>query len=159
MKASVRLDTTLRIIGTNAKGHETAFDTSVKGGGLDSAASPMEVVLEAVAACTAMDVVPIIRKRRKTVSEFSVDLIAERAVTDPKVFTKIDMNIRLTSPDATLSELARAIELSQTTYCSVSTMIARGGCVISWVAVLKDEKTQLEQQMSSAEFHRAKEIA
>jgi putative redox protein len=152
MKASLRLDTALRLIGTNAKGHETYFDTSVKGGGLDSAASPMEIVLEAVAACTAMDVIPIIRKRRKTITAFSVDLSAERASVDPKVFTQIAMKIRLTSPDATLVELVRAIELSQTTYCSVSTMIARGGCVISWVAVLQDSTTGSEQQTSSSEF-------
>ena len=152
MKTSLRLDTALRLIGTNAKGHETYFDTSVKGGGLDSAASPMEIILEAVAACTAMDVIPIIRKRRKTVTAFSVDLTAERASVDPKVFTRIAMKIRLTSPDATLVELAHAIELSQTTYCSVSTMIARSGCEISWEAIIENPTDTSEQQITSGEF-------
>ncbi len=136
MKARIQLDQALRIIGTNEKGHETFFDTSVKGGGLDSAASPMETVLEAVAACTAMDVVPILRKQRRTVTEFSVELDADRAATEPKVFTRIDMQIRLSSPDATSRELCRAVELSQTKYCSVSTMLLRSGCALTWRATL-----------------------
>lgn len=152
MIAHLHLDTALRLIGTNAKGHETFFDTSVKGGGLDSAASPMETVLEAVAACTAMDVIPIIHKRRKTLTAFSVDLTAERASTDPKVFTHIEMKVRLTSPDATLAELARAIHLSQTTYCSVSLMIARSGCLISWEAILENPTANSEQRTTSQEF-------
>src|SRR5205807_1486721 len=119
-----------RFVGTNAKGHETVFDTSAKGGGLDTAASPVEIVLQSLAACTAMDIVPILRKQRRTVAEFSIDLDAERAPKDPKVFTKIHMEVRLTSPDATLRELTRAIELSLTTYCSVGGMLKNSGCAI-----------------------------
>ena len=152
VKGQLKLDTAMRFVGTNAKEHKTFFDTSVKGGGLDSAASPMEIVLQSVAACTAMDVVPILRKQRRTVVDFSIDLEAERASKDPKVFTKIHMNVRLTTPDATLRELARAMQLSQTTYCSVSTMIARGGCEITWTATLVNTTTGIEESTSSKDM-------
>ncbi|HET6401697.1 MAG TPA: OsmC family protein [Candidatus Kapabacteria bacterium] len=147
MKATLRWDTALRFVGTNEKGQETIFDTSLKGGGLDSAAGPMEIVLEAAAACTAMDIVTILKKKRRIVTEFTIDLDAERAEQHPKVFTKIAMDIRLVSPDATEQELRRAIELSQTNYCSVSIMLARSGCEITWRAELSApreiEKTQV----------------
>jgi putative redox protein len=137
MKAHLRLDRALRLIGTNETGHETLFDTSVAGGGMDSAASPMEVLLESIAACTAMDIVSILQKQHRTIMDFFVDLTAERAHEHPKVFTKIEMDIHLSSPDATMKELVRAIELSHTKYCSASIMIARSGCEISWKATLK----------------------
>lgn len=136
MKAKLRWDTALRFVGTSEKGHETVFDTSVKGGGLDSAGSPMDILLEAAAACTAMDIVSILHKKRRTVTAFSIDLNAERAEQHPKVFTKIAMDIRLVSPDATEKDLTRAIELSHSNYCSVSIMLARSGCEITLRAEL-----------------------
>ncbi|HWF43867.1 MAG TPA: OsmC family protein [Candidatus Kapabacteria bacterium] len=159
MKAQLRLDPSLsalrpalRFIGTNEKAHETYFDTTFKGGGLDSAASPMEITLEAAAACSAMDVIPILQKRRKTVENLTVELLAERAETHPKVFTSIEMHFRLVSPDATLKELAAAIELSHSKYCSISVMLARSGCNISWTATLQNPNTGSTETLSSREF-------
>jgi putative redox protein len=141
MKAYLHLDKALRLIGTDEKGHETFFDTTESGGGLDSAASPMETLLESLAACMAMDVVPILRKQRRTVTDFWVDLTAERANEHPRVFTKIEMDIYLVSPDATEHDLERAIELSETKYCSASAMIKRSGCEITWKATLRKPDT------------------
>jgi putative redox protein len=153
MRAHLHLDNSLRLIGTNERGHETFFDTTIAGGGLDSAASPMEILLESLAACMTMDVIPILRKQRRTVTDFSVDLTAERAEVHPRVFTKIAMDIHLSSPDATIKELARAIELSETKYCSASAMIARSGCEISWKATLKNPDNQTVEYISSKEVH------
>ena len=152
MKAHLHLDKALRLIGTNEKGHETFFDTSVNGGGLDSAASPMETILESLAACMAMDVIPILQKQRRTVNDFSVDLTAERAEEHPRVFTRIAMEIHLISPDATIRELARAIELSETKYCSASGMIARSGCEISWEATLENPDNHSKEHVSSKQL-------
>lgn len=151
MRAHIKLETALRLAGTNEKGHQTFFDTSLAGGGLDSAASPMEIVLQALGACMAMDVVPILRKQRRTVTDFSVDLEGERAEIDPKVFMKIEMRIRLISQDATRRDLARAIILSQTKYCSVSTMLTRSGCEITWNAILVNSRDGSEQVISVPE--------
>ena len=152
MKARIQLDQALRLVGTNEKGHETFFDTSLAGGGLDSAGSPMEIVLEALGACMAMDVVPILRKQHKTVTDFSVTLTAQRAETAPKVFTKIEMDIRLVSPDATIRDLGRAIELSQSKYCSVSMMLLASGCEIGWLATLVNPGNPSEERISSKDF-------
>ncbi len=151
MKAHLRIDHELRLIGTNEKGHETFFDTTVEGGGLGSAGTPMEILLESLAACMTMDVVPILRKQRRTVTDFLVDLTAERAHEHPRVFTNISMDIVLTTPDATIKELARAIVLSETKYCSASAMIARSGCEISWKATLKNPDNQTTEHTSSTE--------
>lgn len=132
MKAHLAWDKAQRYIGTNEKGQKTAFDTSVRGGGLDSAASPMEVVLEAAAACTAMDVMNILTKQRKSVEAFTISLEAARAADDPKVFTSIHMTFHVTSADVTARDLERAIELSWEKYCSVSVMLRRSGCEMTW---------------------------
>lgn len=134
MKAHLTWNSALHFTGTNEKGLETHFDTSIAGGGLGTAAGPMDIVLQAAAACTAMDIVSILQKKRRTIESFSIDLTAERAEQHPKVFTSISMAIHLTSPDATEQDLTRAIELSQTTYCSVSIMLQRSGCKILWHA-------------------------
>ena len=131
MKASVRLTEALRFVGTNENGLEAAYDTSVAGGGLNSAPSPIENVAMAVAACSSMDVVIIIRRRRKEIIDYRVDLEYERAAEHPKVITKIHLVFHVTSPDLTIEELQHAIELSHQTYCSVSIMLSRGGCEIT----------------------------
>src|ERR1041385_247883 len=119
MKSQLTWDRAQRYIGTNEKGHINCFDTSVKGGGLDSAGSPMEAVLQAAAACTAMDVMNILTKQRKTVQSFSIDLDAERSGTEPCVFTKIAMLFHISSPDVSVRDLERAITLSWEKYCNV----------------------------------------
>lgn len=134
MKATLKLDSALRFIGTSMHGKEAFFDTSIKGGGLDSAPSPMDSVLMAAAACSAMDVIPILQKRRKTVTDLTIYLTAKRAETEPRVFTQIEMDFHLVSPDATIEELSHAIELSHAKYCSVSVMLSRSGCEITWKA-------------------------
>ena len=136
MKVSTRLDHDLRFIGRSETGHETAFDTTVAGGGTDSAGSPMEIFLEAASACTSMDVVIILRKKRRTVTALTIDLDGERATTHPKVFVKIHASFKLTSPDATQEELERAIDLSMTTYCSVGGTLRKSGCEVSWDATI-----------------------
>jgi putative redox protein len=136
MKAHLSWDKAQRFIGTSEKGHITAFDTTVRGGGLDSAASPVETVLEAAAACTAMDVLNILTKQRKTIEQFTISLDAERAETEPRVFTKIHMAFFITSPNATERDVARAIELSWEKYCSVSVMLKRAGVEMSYAVTV-----------------------
>lgn len=134
MHVLLELETGKRFVGTNDRGLKAYFDTGVGGGGNDSAPNPMEMVLEAAAACSALDIVDIIRKKRKQIDKFFVDVTAERASEHPKVFTKIHLKFDLISPDATEKDLHHAVELSQKTYCSVSIMLARSGCEITWEA-------------------------
>ncbi|MCS6966364.1 MAG: OsmC family protein [Candidatus Kapabacteria bacterium] len=141
MKATLELvDAAMRFEGRNERGQSTSFDADPAVGGRDSAARPMEVLLQAVMACTAMDVLSIVRKKRRTVIAFRIVAEAERAAEHPKVFTRIHLRYELTSPDAAEQDLYRAIELSQGTYCSASIMVRRSGCSITWEAhVLRPE--------------------
>lgn len=131
MKATLQLDRNMRLIGRNTKGQETYFDTVAQVGGDESAPSPMEIVLQSVAACSSLDVISILRKKKKEVAAYNVELEATRAEDHPKVFTNIKVKYILTSPDAELTDLERAIELSEEKYCSVSAMLNRSGCIIS----------------------------
>jgi putative redox protein len=137
MKATVQFDSTLHFTGTTEHGKQVFFDTTIKGGGSDMAPSPMDNVLMAAAACSAMDVVSILQKRRKTVNGLKIELSATRAEAHPRVFTHIEMDFQLVSTDATYEELAHAIELSHSKYCSVSIMLMRSGCEVTWKASVR----------------------
>lgn len=126
----------MRLIGTSQKGHETIFDTVPKVGGEDTAATPMEVMLQAMAACSFMDVLSILRKKRKTIDALDIEIEAERADEHPKVFTKVLMKYSLKSPDAELKDLERSVELSQDKYCGASAMFKKSGCEVGWEAKL-----------------------
>ena len=136
MKVELKLDKNMRIIGTNSLGKTTFFDTHTDSGGEDSAPTPMEIMLEAMGGCTFMDVLAILRKKRKIINELKISINGERAESHPKVFTKVHLTFELTSPDAEEKDLARAVELSQTTYCSAAAMFKRSGCEISYDLIL-----------------------
>lgn len=123
-------------MGSNENGLQTAFDASVAHGGAGSAASPMEVLLQSVAACSAIDIVSIITKKRKTITNFRVAMEADRAADHPKVFTRIHLRYVLTSPDASEADLTQAVELSQATYCSAIAMMKHSGCAVSYAQEL-----------------------
>jgi putative redox protein len=89
------------------------------------AASPMELVAMASAACTASDVISILQKKQQQVTGFEVRIIAPRAADHPKVFTTIHLEYRAVDPKA----VERAIELSLTRYCSVNTMLDKSAMI------------------------------
>ena len=91
-------------------------------------------MLQALGACTLMDVVSILRKKRKTVESINLYIEGKRAENHPKVFTDVHLIFELKSPDAEMKDLERSIELSETTYCSASAMFKRSGCNLTWEA-------------------------
>ncbi|MGC8702030.1 MAG: OsmC family protein [Thiomonas sp.] len=94
-------------------------------GGHNLAPRPMETVLAGTGGCTAYDVVYILKKARQDVRGCTVRLDAERASTDPKVFTRIHMHFTVTGKDLRTDMVQRAVELSHTKYCSASAMLAK----------------------------------
>ncbi|MEI6639463.1 MAG: OsmC family protein [Chlorobium sp.] len=139
MHATVIFDRKMPISGINDKGHATMFDASVAFSGTDSAASPMETVLESLGACSMMDIISILRKMKKEPVILNVALDAKRSEEHPKVFTSIHLNYRLESPDCTQAELEKATRLSMETYCSVAAMLRKSGCAITWATELVRE--------------------
>jgi len=104
--------------------HWTTIDTSPKDGGTDGASGPMEMVLMALAGCTAMDVVSLLQKKRSGLTRLEVNVDAERADDYPKVFTKIHIHY-MVHGKVTKADAEHAVSLSQEKYCSVSGMLKK----------------------------------
>ncbi len=85
--------------------------------------SPTELLLSALAACGAVDVVLMLKKRRKTVNDLVVDTTGVRQESAPRYFTSIHCHYILTSPDSTEEELIKIVELALGKYCSVATSL------------------------------------
>jgi putative redox protein len=82
------------------------------------AASPMELLLVAVAGCTAIDVVSILEKMREPFSALQVEILGHRAESHPKYFTSMEITYRLRGRGVNHGKVERAVELSHSTYCS-----------------------------------------
>ena len=94
-------------------------------GGANLAARPMELLLAGAGGCTAYDVVLILKRGRQDVRGCSVQLSSERAATEPKVFTKINMHFTVTGKGIPASAVERAIAMSHEKYCSASIMLGK----------------------------------
>jgi putative redox protein len=105
-------------------GHLVAMDGAPEGGGHNLAPRPMEMVLLGTGGCTAYDVVLILKRSREDVQGCEVTLKAERAETDPKVFTKIHFHFVVTGKNLKPATVERAVKLSHEKYCSASIMLA-----------------------------------
>ena len=108
-----------------AKPNALLMDGSPEAGGRNLGPRPMETVLIGTGACSAFDVINILRKGREAVTDCVVELSAERAPTDPKVFTAIHFHFVVTGNGLNAGKVERAIKLSAEVYCSASAMLAR----------------------------------
>jgi putative redox protein len=106
-------------------GHILNMDGAPDGGGRNLAPRPMETVLAGTGGCTAYDVVLILKRGRHDVRGCQVKLTADRAETDPKVFTKIHMHFVVTGVNLPEAAVARAIQMSHEKYCSASIMLGK----------------------------------
>ena len=107
-------------IGTSPSGHAQAIDSK---GDRKSAPTPMEMLLVAVGACTAVDVVSILEKKRQTVTDYRVEVTGERREQHPRAFTKIQVHHIVYGRNVSEQAVAQAIELSDTKYCSVAATV------------------------------------
>ena len=112
-------------VGQTGTGHIAAMDGAPEGGGHNLAPRPMELILVGTGGCTAYDVVLILKRGRHAITGCSVKLQAERAETDPKVFTKIHFIFTVTGSNLPRAAVERAIALSHEKYCSASAMLAQ----------------------------------
>ena len=115
----------MAFIAETGSGHLLAMDGAPDGGGRNLAPRPMETVLAGTGACTAYDVVLILKRGRQQVSGCQVKVDAQRAETDPKVFTRIHMHFTVSGKSLNEGAVARAIQLSHDKYCSASAMLAK----------------------------------
>lgn len=112
----------LRFRARAGSGHEIVLDSGDGDGGI----RPAELVPVAVAGCTAMDVISILRKKRQAVSRYAVEAAGEQMEAHPNAFVRIDVRHVVEGPGIEIAAVRRAIELSATRYCSVGSTIASG---------------------------------
>ena len=117
--------TGMGFVAETGSGHLITMDGAPDGGGRNLAPRPMETVLAGTGACTAYDVVLILKRGRHDVRGCTVKLEADRAPLDPKVFTRIHMQFTVTGRALPVGVVERAIALSHEKYCSASAMLAK----------------------------------
>jgi putative redox protein len=116
-------------IGESASGHAIIMDGAPDIGGRNIGMRPMETLLIGMGGCTSVDVVHILRKSRQNVTDCVAEITAERAPTDPKVFTKIHVHFVVTGRELKAEQVGRAVKLSAEKYCSASIMLAKTAAV------------------------------
>ena len=117
--------TGMSFLARTGSGHVAVMDGAVEGGGNNLAPRPMELVLAGTGGCTAYDVVLILRKSGQDIRGCDVELRAERADTDPKVFTAIHFHFTVRGRGLRREVVERAVHLSHEKYCSASIMLAK----------------------------------
>ncbi len=123
MKARVKWLDHMSFVAESGSGHSIVLDGSPEHGGRDLGIRPMESVLIGLGACSAFDVVLMLKKARQNVLDCEVVLEAERADAVPAVFTKIEMVYRIAGTELSKKQVDRAVSLSAEKYCSVSKML------------------------------------
>lgn len=118
-------DAGMAFVAETGSGHAVVMDGAPEAGGRNIGLRPMEMVLAGTGGCSAFDVVLILKKGRHAVSGCEVSLSAQRADSDPKVFTQVHFHYRVKGKNLKPDAVARAIELSKDKYCSASIMVAK----------------------------------
>lgn len=131
MKARIQWVEEAQFVAESGSGHAVVVDGPPDGGGRNLGVRPMELVLMGVGACTAYDVVHILRKGRQPVLRCVAQLEAERADSEPKVFTRIHVHFIVTGRGLSEAAVRRAVALSAEKYCSASIMLGRAGVAMS----------------------------
>lgn len=131
MKARVKLVEGITFVAESGSGHAVVMDASPDVGGRDMGARPMEMVLMGAGGCSAIDVVHILKKARQDLVDCVVELEADRAPEDPKVFTRIHLHYVVTGKGLNPAQVERAIKLSKEKYCSATIMLAKTAEVTS----------------------------
>lgn len=119
-------------------GHLVTMDGAPAGGGNNLAPRPMEMVLVGTGGCTAYDVVLILKRGRHEVRGCEVAVVAERAESDPKVFTRIEMKFTVRGRNLKRDVVERAVKLSHDKYCSATAMVAKTADITHSVQVIED---------------------
>lgn len=125
MKTRITWLEDMTYVAQSASGHALVLDGPPELGGRNLGPRPMEMLLMGLGGCTAVDVVHILRKAHQVVRGCELQLEAERAAHDPKVFTTIHVHFILTGQNLNARQVERAIQLSAEKYCSASIMLGK----------------------------------
>ena len=119
----------MSFVGESDSGHSIVMDGPPEFGGRNLGVRPMEMLLLGLGGCASFDVVSMLKKSKQDLIDCEVNITAERAETEPKVFTKIHLQFILSGNNLSETRVERAIELSAEKYCSASIMLGKTAVV------------------------------
>lgn len=123
-------------IGTSPSGHAQTIETNSK---RNSAATPMELLLVALGSCTGVDVISILKKKRQHVTDYRIEVSGERRADFPRSFTRMQVKHIVRGRGVSKQAVERAIELSETKYCSVAATLRSGVEIVTSYEVIEDD--------------------
>jgi putative redox protein len=115
----------MSFVGESESGHSIVMDGPTEFGGRNLGVRPMEMLLLGMGGCTSFDVVSMLKKSKQDLISCEVEITAERATIEPKVFTKIHLHFVISGNNLSTKRVERAIELSAEKYCSASIMLGK----------------------------------
>ncbi len=125
MKVRIKWVEEVSFVGESETGHAVVLDGAPENGGRNIGMRPMEMLLIGMGACTAFDVVTILKKARQPIVDCVAEIEAQRAEEIPKVFTSIHVHFVITGNNLNETQVERAVKLSAEKYCSASIMLAK----------------------------------
>ena len=125
MKVRIKWVEDVSFVGESETGHAVVLDGAPENGGRNIGMRPMEMLLIGMGACTAFDIVTILKKSRQPIVDCVAEIVAERAEEIPKVFTKIHVHFVITGNNLNDTQVERAVKLSAEKYCSASIMLSK----------------------------------
>ena len=123
MKTRVKWLDNMSFVGESGSGHSVVMDGPPESGGRNLGVRPMEMLLLGLGGCASFDIVSMLKKGKQDLIDCEVEISAERADSEPKVFTKIHLHFIISGNDLSEKRVVRAIELSTEKYCSASIML------------------------------------
>lgn len=125
MKARVKWLDHMSFVGESDSGHSVVMDGAPESGGRNLGVRPMEMLLLGLGGCSSFDVVMILQKARQNITNCEVEITAERAETEPKVFTNIHLHFIVEGHNVSEARVERAVALSAEKYCSAAKMLEK----------------------------------
>src|SRR5690242_17678461 len=142
MKARVKWVEQVSFVAESGSGHAVVVDGAPEAGGRNLGMRPMELLLAGAAACTAFDVVWILKKARQPIADCVVDAEAERAASEPKVFKRIHLRYRVAGRGLDPRQVERAVKLSKEKYCSATIMLAKTAEITFELSVVEGDRVE-----------------
>jgi len=140
MKARIKWTEAMSFVGESGSGHAVLIDGSPEHGGRNLGMRPMELVLAGAAACTAFDVVLILKEARQPVVDCVVEAEGDRADEPPRVFTRIRFAFTVAGRGLDARQVERAVALSRDKYCSATAMLAKTATIETTVTIVDGDR-------------------
>jgi len=143
MKARIKWTEGMSFAAESGSGHAVLVDGAPENGGRNLGMRPMEMVLAGAAACTAYDVVLILKRARQPVADCVVEAEADRAAVEPKVFTRIRLAYTIAGRGLDPRQVERAVKLSKEKYCSATIMLGKTAEIETSIAIVEGDRVPL----------------